>query len=135
MLMTMSCNPVERNLDRMESLVIEADNYGGQYSLEDWEIFVDEYQELQEILSEYKDELSKEDCRRLGQVMAKYHHVLVEYSVRKINNDIRNGGYFVKGYLEGLGIDGGDDSVDSMLGGYADLIDDAFAEVEELFEQ
>lgn len=130
-----SCDPVERTLNQMDSLVEDAEENGDTYTQEDWDNFVTSFQDLQEALSSSQIELTNEDYRQLGNVTARYQKVIVGYAIHTFSNGIKNGGNFAKGYLDGLGIDGDDESVDSLLGEYVGVVEDAFAEVEELFEQ
>lgn len=130
-----SCDPVERTLNQMELLVEDAEENGDTYTQEDWENFVTSFQDLQEALSSSQIELTNEDYRQLGNVTARYQKVIVGYSIHTFSIGIKNGGNFAKGYLDGLGIDGDDESGDSLLGEYVGVVEDAFAEVEELFEQ
>lgn len=129
-----ACDPVERTLGQMESLVEDAEQNGANYTGDDWECFVAEYDALQENLVDYQGELTQEDYRLLGQLTARYQKVILAYSVNMFRDGIKSSGMFLSGYLKGLGIDGSDASVDSLIGEYADVVEDAFDDVGKLFE-
>lgn len=133
-LITVSCDPVERTLNQMDALVEDAEENGDTYTQEDWGNFVTSFQNLQDALSSSQSELTNEDYRQLGNIMARYQKVIARCAILSFGSGVKNSANFAKGYLEGLGIDGDDESVDSLLGEYASVVEDALVEVEELFD-
>lgn len=98
-----ACDPVEKNLKGMESLVADAEAHGDQYTDSDWDQFVKQYDAYQESLSKYRSELTQEDFRQFGQISARYQKVILGCSMNILKSTFEAGRNFLEGYMDEMG--------------------------------
>lgn len=98
-----SCNPVKQYIDEMDSLVSDAEQNGKDYTESDWQDFAESFAACQEELNEYNGELTREDYRELGSISARYHKVILAYSMDALKSGLNASSSFMQGYMDEMG--------------------------------
>lgn len=129
-MITVSCNRVENDLQRMSTLVRDAEQNGDTYSLEDWNDFIELYDAYQESLLHRQDKWTDEDFRRFGKITARYHKVLLTCGLDILKQGMSAGANIMKGYAEEMS----GDYLEEVSDDYEVVLDDMVDEIEEIFE-
>lgn len=129
-MIAVSCNRVENDLQRMSTLVRDAEVNGETYSMEDWDVFIESYDAYQESLLRRQDKWSDEDFRRLGKITARYHKVILTYGLDILKQGMSAGANIMKGYAEEMS----GDYLEEVSDDYEAVLDDMVDEIEEIFE-
>lgn len=125
-LLMASCDSVEKSIIQLDELVTDAESNGDDYTNEDWEDFVCEYESELESISERSDELTSDDYRQLGKITARYQKVLLSLTSQALKYGIEAGSNYMEGYMEEMG-DGED--LDRLAEDFEDAMEETIDEI------
>src|SRR5574344_1733693 len=116
-----SCSTQNRHFSNIEKIVCDAEENGESYTAQDWEISADQLEKyVDEYLEKFTDQLTKEDYKELGSLVARYHKVKIKFVGNTFKKATLGATSFAEGYMEEMG---NSNNLDNMIDSFMNMGD------------
>lgn len=102
LLLAVSCSSKQTPVDRLTRLDEKLDKVDAKYTEKEWAALGEEFDEIEEEISKYKDQYTDEELREIGRLRGRCMGKLAKKAVHELGNEIRT---FIKesdGLIEGF---------------------------------
>lgn len=83
-LLLASCDPVERDINRLERMTADAQANGASFTTQQWEMCVDEFEDICDDLKERQQNLTPDDIARISKASVAFANTLVRQTTQKL---------------------------------------------------
>lgn len=97
-----ACNSRQTPINRLADLTEEIQNESAEYSQEDWEQAAQEYEILEQELSEFKSEYTDEELKEIGRLKGICLARFTKHSLHSLGTEMENALKEAKGIIEGF---------------------------------
>ena len=98
-----ACDPVDRDIKRLEQIAAEAQTQGESYSMEQWEAALNEYESISEDLKKRQDNLNVDDISRISKASIAFTNQLMMHTTRQLLDEDSKLNEDIEDYLERVG--------------------------------
>lgn len=95
-----SCDKKKYAMNELEDLVKTIDEKGANYSNEEWEQVLEEYNRITDKMSEY--DYSSKDAEHIGELKVQFAKKIIKYQVGSFLDDAKQYLLQIKGAIEGM---------------------------------
>ncbi|MCQ2337037.1 MAG: hypothetical protein MJ010_07670 [Paludibacteraceae bacterium] len=95
-----SCDKKKYAMNELEDLVKTIDENGANYSDEEWEQVLEEYNKITDEMSEY--DYSSKEAEHIGDLKIQFAKLVAKYRVSAILDDTKQFLFQIKGAVEGM---------------------------------
>lgn len=130
-----ACDPVDRDIKRLESIAADAKTNGANYTQGQWEDAIDEFDDITDRLNERRRDLNADDLHRISEASTTFSAELVTKSIKNGLNTVNDYADEMADFLEKVGQNLDEEFLTTMpdddLNDDADYIDDIYDDIDD----
>ncbi len=98
-----ACDPVDRDIKRLEQMAVDAQANGASYTMDQWEEALDEFEDITDDLKKQEQNLNADDLSRISKASIAFTNQLMMHTTRQLLDKDSELNEDIEDYLERVG--------------------------------